>query len=127
MQTLDRLRIRELVVRCRLGVTAAERSKPQDVVITLTLHADLSGACRSDRLSETVDYKAIKLRILEEAERTVFKLIERLAERVAELALHDPRVRRVDVVVQKPGALRFARCSEIEITRERQTTKGKQP
>lgn len=50
MQTLDRLRIRDLRVRAHVGVTAAERDKLQDVVITVTLHADLSRAARSDRL-----------------------------------------------------------------------------
>lgn len=124
MQELDKLRIRELVVRCRVGVTALERSRAQEVVITLTMHADLSKACRSDRLSDTVDYKAIKLKILAEAEGNPFKLIEHLAQRVADIALADPRVERTDVVVQKPGALRFARCSEVEITRERRTQAG---
>ena len=125
MQELDKLRIRELVVRCRVGVTALERSRAQEVVITLTMHADLSKACRSDRLADTVDYKAIKLKILSEAERAPFKLIEHLAQRVADIALADPRVTRADVVIQKPGALRFARCSEVEITRERKQAGGK--
>lgn len=124
MQTLDRLRIRELVVRSRVGVTAAERRKPQEIVLTLTLYADLGRACRHDRFADTVDYKAIKLRILDVVERTSFRLIERLAQRVADLAFEDGRVMRVDVLVQKPGALRFARCSEVEITRERKPAKG---
>jgi len=116
---LDRLRIRDLRVRCRVGVTALERGKPQELLLTITLHADLRHACRSDRLRDSVDYKAIKQRILAEGETRVFHLIERLAERVAAIGLRAPRVERVDVVVQKPGALRFARCSEVEITREK--------
>ena len=116
---LDRLRIRELRVRCRVGVTAEERRLPQDVLVTLTLHADLSRSCRSDNLRDTVDYKALKKAILVECESKSFRLIERLAQRVAELALRDPRIQRVDVVAQKPGALRFAQCSEVEITRSR--------
>ena len=123
MNTLDRLRIRDLLLRCRVGVTAAERHKPQDVLVTVTLHADLATACRSDRLGDSVDYKALKLKILAEAERHAFKLIERLAERIATIALADRRVQRVEVVVQKPGALRFARCSEVEIVRERKGSK----
>lgn len=117
MTELDTLRIRDLRVRCRVGVTAEERRLPQDVVITVTMHADLRKACRSDNLSDTVDYKAIKKAILAECEAKSFKLIERMAQRVAELALVDPRVQRADVVVQKHGALRFARCSEVEIRR----------
>ena len=122
MNTLDRLSIKDLLVRCRVGVTAAERRRPQDVLITVTMHADLRRACKSDRLRDSVDYKRIKLQILALAESAAFNLIERLADRVAAIALRDPLVERVDVVAQKPGALRFARCSEVEITRER---KGK--
>jgi D-erythro-7,8-dihydroneopterin triphosphate epimerase len=119
MDALDKLHIRDLVVRCRLGVTARERRKPQEVAVSVTLHADLRPACRSDRLADSVDYAVLKRAILAEAERRQFHLIERLAQRVAEICLGDPRVERVDVTVQKPGALRFARCSEVEITRER--------
>ena len=119
LATLDRLRIRELAVRCRVGVTAAERAKPQELLVTVTLHADLSRAGRSDRLGDSIDYKALKLKILALAEKQSFKLIERLAQEIADLALADDRVEQVDVVVQKPGALRFARCSEVEISRGR--------
>lgn len=104
-----------------MGVTAAERSKPQEVVISVTLHADLSRAGRSDRLRDSIDYKALKLKILALAEGTTFNLIERLAQEVADIGLSDKRVVQVDVSVQKPGALRFARCSEVEITRQRET------
>ena len=114
---LDRLRIRDLLVRCRVGVTAQERNKPQDILITLTLYADLRKACRSARLKDSVDYKVLKWKILAKTEKASFRLIERLAECVADICLEAPRVERVDVRVQKPVALRFARCSEVEITR----------
>jgi dihydroneopterin aldolase len=119
MQTLDKLRIRDLTVRCRVGVTAEERKKPQELELTVTMHADLARACRTDRFTDTVDYKDLKLRILAALEAKSFRLIERVAQRVAELALCDPRVMAVEVQVRKPGALRFARCSEVEIVRSR--------
>ncbi len=121
---LDKLRIRELSVRCKVGVTAAERRKPQVLLINLTLHADLSKACQSDHFKDTVDYKAVKLSILNELEKKSFRLIERVAQRVAELAMGDRRVLCAEVQVQKPGALRFARCSEVEIVRTRENLRG---
>lgn len=119
MSGLDKLRIRGLRVRSRVGVTAAERRLPQEVVVTITLHADLARSCRSDQLHDTVDYKALKKSVLAECEARSFKLIERMAQRIAELSLADGRVQQVDVVIQKPGALRFAECSEVEISRMR--------
>ena len=118
MPELDRLRIHELRVRSRVGVTTQERRLPQEVLVSVTLHADLAKSCRSDRLEDTVDYKAVKKAILAECESRSFKLIECMAGTIARLALADARVRRVEVAIQKPGALRFARCSEVEISRE---------
>ena len=118
---LDTLRIRGLRVRCRVGVTAEERRLPQEVVVTVALHADLARACRTDALRDTVDYKAVKLAILAECEKKSFRLIERMAQRIADLALAEPRVKQVEVQIQKPGALRFAVCSEVEISRKRKT------
>jgi D-erythro-7,8-dihydroneopterin triphosphate epimerase len=117
MPELDILRIRDLRVRCRVGVTPAERRLPQEVLVTVAMHADLVRAGHSDNLRDTVDYKAVKKSILAECESRSFRLIERMAQRIAELSLSDARVQRVDVVIQKPGALRFARCSEVEISR----------
>ncbi len=121
---LDKLRIRELRVRSRVGVTDEERRLPQEVVMTVTMHADLARSCRSDLLRDTVDYKAVKKAILAGCEKKSFKLIERMAQYVAGLALADPRVRRVDVRIEKPGALRFARSSEVEISREQDSGIG---
>lgn len=118
--SLDKIRIRDLRVRCRVGVTPQERRLPQELLITVTLHADLRRACRTDDLRHTIDYSVLKKTILTEGESKPFKLIERLAERIAELSLLFPQVQQVEVRVQKLGALRFAYCSEVEISRTRE-------
>ena len=115
--TLDKLYIRDLLARCIVGVFPRERTKKQDVIINITLHADLRKACRTDRLEDSVDYKTVKEKVLALVEGSAFMLLERLAERIAEVCLEDRRVARVQVSVQKPGALRFARSSEVEIER----------
>lgn len=119
---LDRLHIRDLRVRCVIGVFAEERRAKQDVNINITLYADLAKASKSDRMEDTVDYKALKKRIVNEIEASSYYLIERLAGRVAELCLGEQRVQRVLVLVEKPGALRFARTVGCEIVRERETS-----
>lgn len=115
--SLDRIHIRDLSQRCIIGIFDEERREKQDVVINITLHADLRRAGQSDRMADTVDYKAIKKRVITVVEASAYFLIEALAERIAELCLEDSRVRRVDVRVAKPGALRFARTVEVDITR----------
>ena len=74
----------------------------------------------ADAFREKLDrsYKAIKKRVIAMVERSDFFLVERLAERIAELCLESIRVRRVRVCVAKPAALRFARTVEVEIVRK---------
>jgi FolB domain-containing protein len=116
---MDRIFIRELLVRCVLGVDDEERREMQDVLVTVTLHADLRRAGESDRLEDAIDYRAIKKQVMAAAEGSRYKLVEALAERIATLCLVHPGVLRVDVLVEKPGSLRFARSAAVEITRER--------
>ena len=101
---LDRIHIRDLSLRCIVGVNAEERRKKQDVIVNVTLFADLGLACRSDEIGETVDYKTLKERVVETVEGSSFHLVEALAERIAGVCLDHPLVRRAAVTVDKPGA-----------------------
>ncbi len=113
----DRIHIRDLSVHCIIGINPEERIEKQEVVINMTLHADLSEAARSDHIEDTVDYKSVKEEVRKAIETSDFFLLERLAEQVAEIALRPPRVQRVDLSVDKPGALRYARSVAVEMTR----------
>ena len=116
---MDKILIRDLLVRCVLGLSDEERREKQDVVINLVLYADLRGAGASDRVDDSVDYRALKKRVLALAEGSSFHLVEALAEHIASVCLEHPRVGRVDVRVEKPSALRFARTVGVELRRER--------
>jgi len=115
---LDRIHIRDLSVRCIVGINPDERVNKQDIVINLTLYADLRKAGQSDHLADTVDYKAVKRKVLALVEGSSFLLLERLAEAIAGACLAQAGVRRVRVLVEKPAALRFARTVGVEIVRE---------
>lgn len=117
---LDRIHIRDLQVRCILGVYAEERREKQDVVINVTLYTDLRAAGLSDRIEDTVDYKHLKKKIVAVVEQSSFFLVERLAQCVADCCLDEPRVERVRVSVDKPSALRFARSVAVDIERVRE-------
>jgi FolB domain-containing protein len=117
--SLDKIYIRDLTCRCIVGINDDERVNKQDVILNITLFVDLSAACASDRIEDTVDYKSIKLAVLALVEASQYFLVERLAECVAETCLKNAKVKGVTVVVDKPGALRFARSVAIEIHRER--------
>jgi 2-amino-4-hydroxy-6-hydroxymethyldihydropteridine diphosphokinase len=116
---MDRIVVRDLLVRCVLGVTDEERREKQDVVINLVLFADLRPPARSDRIEDAVNYRTIKKRIVSVVESSSYRLVEALAERVAALCLDEPRVAEVLVRVDKPSVLRFARTVGVEILRGR--------
>lgn len=116
---MDRIRICDLLVRCILGINDSERREKQDVVINLTIYADLHKAGKSDRIEDTVDYRALKKRILAMAESSQYFLVEALADAIAELSLGQQGVRQVDVRVEKPHGLRFANSVAVEISRKR--------
>jgi D-erythro-7,8-dihydroneopterin triphosphate epimerase len=118
-EELDRIRICDLLVRCVLGINDKERQERQDVLINLTIHADLRRAGKSDRIEDAVDYRVLKKRVLAMVESSHYFLLEALANAVAELCLDQPGVQRVEVRVDKPNALRFARSVAVEIMRTR--------
>jgi len=114
---MDRIHIRDLALRCIIGLYPEERTDKQDVIINVTMETDLYKAGQSDDLNDTVDYKAVKLEILDLVEKSEFKLIESLAERIAEICLKTNGVQSATVTIDKPGALRFCKSVAVEITR----------
>ncbi len=116
---MDRILISDLAARCIIGVNEEERHEKQDVLINITLYADLRKACQSDRFENTVDYRSIKKQVVKMVEESRYYLVEALAEAAAGICLSDPKVVEVKVRVEKPSALRFARTVGVEIMRSR--------
>ncbi len=117
---MDRIIISDLLVRCIIGVRDDERRYRQDVLINITLSADLRKAGTSDRLEDSLDYRAVTKEVIAMAENSKFFLVEALAEAVAAVCLRHRSVLEAVVRVEKPGALRFARSVGVEITRKRE-------
>ncbi len=115
----DRIIISGLRARCIIGTNEEERRDKQEVSISIALSADLRKAGRSDRLEDSVDYRAVKKKILGMVENSHDQLLEALAEAIAQVCLETPGVSSAHVRVDKPFALRFARSVAVEIARNR--------
>ena len=111
--------IRKLQARCIIGIRGWERRRKQKVRLDVAFAADLAPAAASDRITDSVDYKQVKDRILGHVESSRFQLLEALAASVADLVLEDPRVSAVDVTVDKPKALSGAKSVAVRIQRSR--------
>ena len=115
----DRILIKEIVVSCIIGTNPEERLHKQNVSIDLAIEADLAPAGASDRIEDTLDYRALKDKIAAHVETSEYHLIEKLADNIADRCLQEPLVRAVTVTVDKPGALTKARSVAVEIRREK--------
>jgi FolB domain-containing protein len=115
--TQDRILIKDLLVRGIIGINDWEREAPQDILVNLTLFADLRRAGFSDDIADTVNYRSLTKKILALVENSTRYTVEALATDIAHVCLEDPVVSRVQVRLEKPGALRFARSVGVEIVR----------
>lgn len=117
----DKIYIRDLALRCIIGVNHDERTEKQDVIINVILFTDTRKAGQTDILEDSVDYKMVKKAILSLVEKSTFLLIEKLAEEIAKVCLDDSKVQQVNVTIDKPGALRYTRSVAVEIVRTRES------
>lgn len=114
---MDIIYIRNLRIACVIGVFEWERRMRQTVVLDLDLAADIARAAATDRLEDTVDYKAIAKRLIDYVGQSQFQLVETLAEKVAEIVRSEYGVKWVRVRVNKKGALRHATDVGVVIER----------
>jgi dihydroneopterin aldolase len=90
--------LRELGVH---GVLPEERVRPQPFEISIELEVDLAKAGTSDELADTVDYGAVCDAVSHVVASESYRVLERLATRIAEVCKADPRVLGVVVEVRK--------------------------
>lgn len=99
--TSDRVEIRGLQLLAYCGVLPEEQARKQPFRLDLDLYADLSVAGRTDELEDTVDYGAVADRLVEQLSTERHRLVERLAQRVVDLAFEHSAVGAVTVRVRK--------------------------
>lgn len=118
---MDRIRLVGVSCRCRIGVPAWERRKPQTILVDVAVEADLRASGRSDELERSLDYHALEQALRARAEASRFKLLESLAEDLAALILRlCPAARAVAVAARKrPALMPRTREVVVEIRRRR--------
>lgn len=114
---MDIIFINDLRVNAIIGVYDWERRITQTLSFDLELAADIRRAAGNDDIADTVNYKAVAKRVLAYVEQSQFKLVETLAERVAEIILQEFPVAWMRLTLRKPGAVRGARDVGVSIER----------
>ena len=106
-ENADCIHIEQLEVLGRVGVTENERAESQRLVINVTAWARESFAKLHDDISETANYSTMADEVRTIVEGAAYKLIETVANNVAQRLLERFLIARVRVEVRKfvlPGS-----------------------
>ena len=107
-----RVFVRGLRIEAGIGVHDHELGRLQPLVIDVSLELEPHPV---ERLADTVNYETIAASARAIAAEGHVGLVESFAERLAVACLDDPRVRRVSVRIEKPGALDGAEAPGCEV------------
>ncbi len=86
------------------GCQAAERTLGQAFTVDLAIDMDMTAACRSDDLKDTIDDEAVFACAREVVEGEPCNLIETVAGRLADKILAEFPAQAVEVTLHKPSA-----------------------
>jgi len=121
---MDKINIKNLEIFAKHGVLAEENSLGQKFVVSVSLYANLRYAGKSDDLAQSIDYGAVCGAIRSFFCGNTFKLIETVAEGLAEtLLIEYQAVHKVWVEIKKPWAPVAVHLEtvSVEIERSRHT------
>ena len=118
---MDKVFIEALEIECVIGIYDWERKIKQPVVLDLEMAFDNRVPAASDRIEDTLDYKAVSKRLGSFVGDAQFGLVETLAERCAEIVLREFPVTWLRLRIRKPGAVRGAAAVGVQIERGRRS------
>ncbi|MBQ7705956.1 MAG: dihydroneopterin aldolase [Selenomonadaceae bacterium] len=119
---MDKIILTGIEIFGRHGCSVEEQQRGQIFKVDLELNLSLEAAGTTDSLAETVDYSQVLFDVERIVGGTPRKLIETVAEEIAETLLENyPKIETLKVVLHKPNAPLPVRYLEaaVEISRRR--------
>ncbi len=110
--------LRDMMLQASIGWYPHEHGIPQRVRINVDLGVE-EGADTSDHLKRVVSYETVATAVRVIVAAGHVKLVETLAERIADVCLTDPRVRFAHVQVEKLDVFPDAAAAGVAIIRRR--------
>jgi len=120
---LYEISIKNLRLRCIIGINEWERKAVQDVIVSIYFKYDASEAIENDDMHLAVNYRDITKKIISAVEQSDFNLLESLTDMIYNIVNENPKVRDADVIVEKPFALRFCDTVGVKIFEEKEDGK----
>src|SRR3989338_7177050 len=113
---LDRIILDSIKVSANIGVPDSEREKPQLIEVSVVLYSDLRKASRTDQLPMSIDYAEVHRKTIEIVQERPRRLIETLAEEIAEAFIKNFKIEGIEVEVRK-FVLEKTRSVAVRISR----------
>jgi 7,8-dihydroneopterin aldolase/epimerase/oxygenase len=110
-----RIRLEGIRFRARHGASRAERDLPQDFEASLEVALPVSALPRADTRARVFDYDRLASLVVDEGTKSSYKLLETLAERLAERVLADTPALSATVRVKKFGPPTAASVDAVSI------------
>ena len=116
---MDIIYLSDLRIDTTIGIYDWERRTRQTVVLDIEMGADISKAAASDKIEDTLDYKAVAKRVMAFVGESEFGLVETLAERIADILLNEFNIPWCRLRLNKQGAVKGVRDVGVVIERGR--------
>jgi len=114
---MDIVFIEALEIETVIGIYDWERNVRQKVVLDIEMAFDNRKPAASDKIEDTVNYKAVSKRLIAFIEASSFELVETLAEGCAAIVRDEFGVPWVRLRLAKPGAVTGSKAVGVIIER----------
>jgi len=114
---MDMVFIEDLRIETVIGIYDWERKIRQVVALDLEMAFDNRTPAASDKIQDTLDYKAVSKRLIGFVESSHFELVETLAERCALIVREEFHVPWLRLKLSKPGAVTGSKAVGVIIER----------
>jgi 7,8-dihydroneopterin aldolase/epimerase/oxygenase len=114
---MDIVFVEDLCIETVIGIYDWERKIKQTVALDLEMAFDNTKPAATDKIEDTLDYKAVSKRLIAFVEGSHFELVETLAEKCAQIVLDEFRVPWLRLKLSKPGAVRGSKAVGVIIER----------
>ncbi len=111
--------VRGFVAPFQIGVYAHERGRRQRLRIDLRLTVERGQPRFADDVTTVLSYEGLVLALEKLADGPHTQLLERLADRIGDLCLADPRVVEAEVSIEKPHVFPQIDSAGVTITYHR--------
>ena len=119
VQALEIVFIEDFLGETVIGIDTSELHVPQVVRMNLAIGVPSLKACVTDRIEDTINYAAVRAALHELLAAHGVKLLEALAEKVAQCLIRDFGAHWVRVAIAKPAKFDDVKAVGVVIERRR--------